>query len=151
MSLLAKIGALLRRCQFAQSRCQQALAQLTRQDDGLQRELRALEAQGQGMRQLLQAQQLAGAVVDRGQLFALQRRQAVLRQQLQGLALQGEQLQEQRQQLQQERERQSGLSRQWLRKEDKYQRWAQRVRKQRRLVRLRQEEGELEERTKWKP
>ncbi|MCD4505108.1 hypothetical protein LQR30_13485 [Chromobacterium piscinae] len=73
MSLLPKIGALLRRCQFAQSRCQQALAQLTRQDDGLQRELRALEAQGQGMRQLLQAQQLAGAVVDRGQLFALQR------------------------------------------------------------------------------
>ncbi|WP_081666329.1 hypothetical protein [Pseudogulbenkiania ferrooxidans] len=151
MSLLPKIGALLRRCQFAQSRCQQALAQLSRQDDGLLREQQALEAQGQGVRLLLQAQQLAGTVVDRGQLFSLQRRQAVLRQQLQSLALQGEQLWERRQQLQLEREKQSGLSRQWLRKEDKYQRWAQRVRKQRRLSRLLQEEVELEERTKWKP
>ncbi|AVG16934.1 hypothetical protein CFN79_14340 [Chromobacterium vaccinii] len=151
MSLLPKIGALLRRCQFAQSRCQQALAQLSRQDDGLLREQQALEAQGQGVRLLLQAQQLAGTVVDRGQLFSLQRRQAVLRQQLQSLALQGEQLRERRQQLQLEREKQSGLSRQWLRKEDKYQRWAQRVRKQRRLSRLLQEEVELEERTKWKP
>lgn len=151
MSLLPKIGALLRRCQFAQSRCQQALAQLSRQDDGLLREQQALEAQGQGVRLLLQAQQLAGAVVDRGQLFSLQRRQAVLRQQLQSLALQGEQLRERRQQLQLEKEKQSGLSRQWLRKEDKYQRWAQRVRKQRRLSRLLQEEVELEERTKWKP
>ncbi|ERD99727.1 hypothetical protein O166_16775 [Pseudogulbenkiania ferrooxidans EGD-HP2] len=148
---MPKIGALLRRCQFAQSRCQQALAQLSRQDDGLLREQQALEAQGQGVRLLLQAQQLAGTVVDRGQLFSLQRRQAVLRQQLQSLALQGEQLWERRQQLQLEREKQSGLSRQWLRKEDKYQRWAQRVRKQRRLSRLLQEEVELEERTKWKP
>ncbi|UGA39612.1 hypothetical protein JOS77_09235 [Chromobacterium haemolyticum] len=96
MSLLPKLGALLRRCQAAQSRCEAELVQLARQDGALAAEQEALASQGQGLRQLLLAQRPAGAM-SRGQLFALQRKQAVLRRQLQNLDLQSGQLEEQRQ------------------------------------------------------
>ncbi|MBK0415613.1 hypothetical protein JD974_14490 [Chromobacterium haemolyticum] len=148
MSLLPKLGALLRRCQAAQSRCEAELAQLARQDGALAAEQEALASQGQGLRQLLLAQRPAGAM-SRGQLFALQRKQAVLRRQLQNLDLQSGQLEEQRQGLAGRREEQQVLRRQWLRKEDKYQRWAKLQRRQERMRRLRLDEAEQEERTIW--
>ncbi|MEO2215490.1 hypothetical protein ABGV49_00215 [Chromobacterium vaccinii] len=151
MSLLLKIGALLRRCRFAQSRCEQALAQLARRDGALQREIDDMGAQIEGLRQLLHAQRPAGTVLERSQLFALHRKQAVMRHRMQDLDLQIGQLREQRGQLAQQREEQAGLHRFWLRKEDKYQRWAQLRRRQERLEAIRREESELEERTKWEP
>ena len=149
MRLLPKLGALLRRCQAAQSRCEAELLQLARRDGELAAEQQALALQGQGMRQLLLAQRPVGAM-SRGQLFALQRKQAVLRHQLQQLDLQQEQLVERRQELDGLRDAQQTLRRQWLRKEDKYQRWAKLQRRQERMRRLRLDEAEQEERTIWK-
>ncbi|MCD5364671.1 hypothetical protein [Chromobacterium aquaticum] len=149
MRLLPKLGALLRRCQAAQQRCEAELLQLARRDGDLAAEQQALVLQGQGLRQLLLAQRPAGAM-SRGQLFALQRKQAVLRRQLQQLDLQQGQLEEQRQALSGLRDAQQTLRRQWLRKEDKYQRWAKLQRRQERMRRLRLDEAEQEERTIWK-
>ncbi|OHX10800.1 hypothetical protein [Chromobacterium sphagni] len=149
MSLLVELRALLRRCQAEQRRHLSALAQLAREDRQLEGRQQDIRSQSQGLRQLLHAQRPGGTVLDRGQLFALQRKQAVLRRQLQNLDLQLTQAQEQRLQLEQRREQQAALHRQCLRKEDKYQRWAQSQRRRQRLLRLRLEETEQEEITTW--
>lgn len=151
MRLLPKLRALQRRCEASQHRCEAQLAALAREDDGLRGEEDALAAQAQGLRQLLETQRPAGAVLERGQLYALLRKQAVLRHQLQGLGLQATQLSEQRQALAERKAVRQEERRAWLRKDDKYQRWATRVRKQENLLRLRQDEAEQEERTPWKP
>ncbi|KZE88092.1 hypothetical protein KIF53_13045 [Chromobacterium subtsugae] len=144
-----ELGPLLSRCQAEQRRCDSELAQLAREDGQLEARQRDLDGQGEGLRRLLLAQRPAGAALDRGQLFALLRKQAVLRRQLQNLDLQREQAREQRLQLAERRERQAALRRQWLRKEEKYQRWMQLQRRRRRLLGLRQEEIEQEEMTTW--
>ncbi|UTH74105.1 hypothetical protein [Chromobacterium sp. IIBBL 290-4] len=149
MSLLPKIGALLRRCELAQSRCEQALAQLARRDADLEREIAAMKSQQDGMRQLLLAQRPDGEVMARDELFAWQRTQAVLRHRMQDLDFQMDRLREARGEVRQEQEAQTTLRKSWLRKEDKYQRWARTQRRLRRLEMLSREESELEERTKW--
>ncbi|MEN3029782.1 hypothetical protein [Chromobacterium amazonense] len=151
MRLLPKIRALQRRCAASQQRCEAQLAQLAREDDALRGNEDALASQAQGIRHLLETQRPAGTVLDRGQLSALLRKQAVLRRQLQNLNLQLAQLNEQRLALAVRRDERLLERRDWLRKDDKYQRWASQLRKQDRLFRLRQDEAEQEERTQWKP
>lgn len=151
MRLLPKILALQRRSGASLQRCEVQLAQLAREDDTLRGNEDALASQAQGVRHLLETQRPAGAVLDRGQLSALLRKQAVLRRQLQNLNLQLAQLDEQRLALAMRRDKRLQERRDWLRQDDKYQRWASEVRKQDRLFRLRQDEAEQEERTQWKP
>ncbi|WP_158248655.1 MULTISPECIES: hypothetical protein [Chromobacterium] len=148
---MAKIHSLQRRSAASQQRCEVQLAQLAREDDALRVDADALVAQAQGLRHLLETQRPTGAVLDRGQLSALLRKQAVLRRQLQNLNLQLAQLGEQRQALAMRRDERQFERHSWLRKKDKYQRWASQVRKQERLLQLRQEEAEQEERTQWRP
>ncbi|WP_440029663.1 hypothetical protein [Chromobacterium amazonense] len=150
MRLLPKLCALQRRCAASQRRCEAQLAALAREDNGLRDEEDALAAQAQGLRQLLEMQRPAGTVLELGQLYALLRKQAVLRHQLQNLDLKAAQLNEQRKVLAERRAVRQDEHRTWLRKDDKYQRWATRVRKQENLLRLRQDEAEQEERTQWK-
>ncbi|PRP70986.1 hypothetical protein BUE93_09185 [Chromobacterium amazonense] len=150
MRLLPKLRALQQRCVASQRRCEAQLAALAREDDDLRKEEDALVAQGHGLCQLLQAQRPVGIVLERSQLFAILRKQAVMRQQLQNLELQRKQLTELRQALAERRMVQQEERSAWQRKDDKYQRWATRVRKQESLLRLRQDEAEQEERTIWK-
>ncbi|AUH51336.1 hypothetical protein CXB49_11175 [Chromobacterium sp. ATCC 53434] len=149
MSLRARLDALLGRCRAAQRRSEQALARLAREDEDLRREQDDIAGQRHGLRQLLQAQRPQGTVFDRGGLFALQRRQAVLRRQLQNLDLQDGELGVQRQRLEQLRAEEAETRSRWLRKEDKYQRWARLQRRRERLSRLRREEAEQEEARIW--
>lgn len=149
MSLLPKISALQWRCKVSQRRCETQLTQLTREDDDLRFDELALTAQAEGLRQLLETQRPAGMVLDRDQLYAQLRKLAVLQQKLQNLGLQAAQLKEQRLVLAERRIASQDERRTWLRKDDKYQRWAKRVRDQNRQLRLRQDETEQEEITQW--
>ena len=150
MSLLPKVRSLLRRCQVAQSRCDSELAQLARQDGHLQHEQEALHLQRKELKQLLVAQQAAGVMLNRGQLFALLREQAVVRRQLHTLDVQLVQTAEQRQDLLLRRDEQLLHRARWLRKEDKYQHWSHLMRQQRRIRRQQHEEAEQEEISLWK-
>lgn len=149
MRLLAKLQGLQRRSEASQRRCESLLAQLAQEDDDLRRDEDALMAQADGLRQLLEGIRLAGSVLNREQLFAQLRKQAVLQHQLQNIGLQTSQLETQRQTLAQRRLIRQDEHRVWLRKDDKYQRWTSRVRYQKRLLRLCQDEVEQEERTLW--
>ncbi|HID7510678.1 TPA: hypothetical protein ACXHW4_004594 [Enterobacter hormaechei] len=151
MRLLPKLQALQRRSEASKRRCESLLAQLAQEYDDLRRDEDALMAQAEGLRQLLKGICLAGSVFNRDQLFAQLRKQAVLQHQLQNLGLQTAQLETQRQTLAQRRLIQQDERRVWLRKDDKYQRWTSRVRYQKRLLRLRHDEVEQEERTLWNP
>ncbi|WP_063902273.1 hypothetical protein [Burkholderia ubonensis] len=151
MRLLPKLRALQRRSEASQRRCEAQLSQLAREDEGLRHDENALAVQAHGLRQLQETQRAAGAVLERGQLLALLRKQAVLRHQLQNLGLQAEQLSERRQALAERRLERQDERRTWQRKEDKYQYWTARLRKQARLARLREEEAEQEENIRWKP
>ncbi|WP_157798188.1 hypothetical protein [Aeromonas cavernicola] len=149
MPLFPKLRALQRRSELAQCRCETLLVQLSREDDGLCHEAEALERQIEGVQQWLHSPQVTGVVLNRDQLFAQLRKQAVLQHQLHNLALQRMQLHEQRQLLASRRTRQQRERQLWLRKEHKYQRWSTRERDQMRLQRLRQDEVELEEVALW--
>lgn len=151
MHLLPKLRALQWRSEVSQRRCEAMLVQLAREDDDLRRDEDALTAQAEGVRQLLDSLRLTGVVLDRDQLYAQLRKQAVMQNQLQNLRLQSAQLNEQRQTLAERRIFWLDGRRVWLRKDDKYQRWASRVRYQNRLLCLRQDEVEQEERTLWNP
>jgi hypothetical protein len=146
MSLPINIDVLLRRCQVAQSRSERVLAELARQDDALCMEQQGVAAQRESLRQLIHSQQPVAVVFKAKELFAWQRQLAVIRGQLQDLALQMVQLQVQRDELAQQREQQQRVKHLWQRKENKYQRWATRLLKQTRLRAVRQEENEVEER-----
>lgn len=150
MLLFPKLGALQRRSELAQRRCETLLVQLSREDDALCNETEALERRIKGVQQLLDSQQVTGSVLSRDQLFTQLRRQAVLQHELNNLALQCLQLHEQRQLLASQRTSQQHERQLWSRKEYKYQSWSTRERYQMRLQRLRQDEVELEERILWK-
>ncbi|MBP4049423.1 hypothetical protein J9978_07915 [Chromobacterium violaceum] len=150
MASALKLGPLLARCLAAQSRCRAGLAQLARGEAEIDREREAVQSQDASLRELLQAQRPAGLSLDRGELFALLRKQAVLRRQRQNLSLQLDALGEKRRQLQDEKDGLSKRLAQWLRKEDKYRRWQQTERRRARLLSLRAEETEQEEATAWK-
>lgn len=145
MSLLPKISALQWRCKVSQRRCEAQLSQLAREDDELRCDELALTAQAEGLRQLLETQRPAGMVLDREQLYEQLRKLAVLQHKLQSLGLQATQLKEQRLVLAERRATSQDERRTWLRKDDKYQRWATLVRNKDRLLRLRQDEAEQEE------
>lgn len=149
MCLLPKISALQWRCKVAQRRCEAQLTQLAREDDGLRCDELVLTAQAEGLRKLLETQRPVGMVLDRDQLYAQLQKLAVLQHKLQNLDLQATQLKKQRQVLAERRTASQDERRTWLRKDDKYQRWATRIRNQNRLLRLSQDESEQEEITKW--
>ncbi|WP_080407633.1 hypothetical protein [Burkholderia ubonensis] len=151
MHLLPKLRVLQRRSEASQRRCEAQLSQLAREDESLRREEDALAVQAHGVCQLMETQRAVGTVLERGQLLALLRKQAVLRHQLQSLALQAEQLSERRQVLAERSLERQDERRAWQRKEDKYQCWISRLRMQVRLARLREDEAEQEEYIRWKP
>lgn len=151
MHLLPKLRALQRRSEISQHQCEAELLQLAREDDGLRQSKEALIAQQEGLSRLLKTLCVMDSVLEREQLYGLLRKQAVLRSQLQNLVLQFAQLDEQRASLAGVVAQRQDERRKWLRKEDKYQRWITRVRDQNRLLRLRQDETEQEERFPWNP
>ncbi|WP_167796686.1 hypothetical protein [Serratia proteamaculans] len=149
MRLLTKIRALQRRSEISQRHCEAQLLQLARKDEELCSDKDALSAKKEGLCALLETQRLNDAVLNREQLHMALRKQAILRHQLHNLELQSTQLDEQRKELAESRILRQGERCVWLRKDDKYQRWAARVRKQDQLLYLREDEAEQEERTSW--
>ncbi|MGL5103442.1 MAG: hypothetical protein ACRC6N_13105 [Plesiomonas sp.] len=149
MNYSASIRALLQRCAIGQQRCEAELVKLAHRDRVLQRELEALHEQREGLTQLILAQRPAGHITS-AELFALQRKQAVLRRQQLNLSLQHGELVVQREEIVQLRTEQQGRHAYWLRKEDKYQRWAKSEARRNRLRTQARDEAELEERIKWK-
>ncbi|WP_080446730.1 hypothetical protein [Burkholderia ubonensis] len=151
MRLLPKLRALQCRSEVSRRHCEAQLSQLAREDEGLRHEEDALGVQTHGLCQLMETQRAAGTVLECSQLLALLRKQAVLRHQLQNLGLQVEQLSERRRALAERRLERQDERRAWQRKEDKYQCWIARLRKQARLARLREDEADQEENVRWKP
>lgn len=149
MRLLTKIRALQRRSEISQRHCEAQLLQLARQDDDLCSDKDALCAKKEGLNTLLKTQRLNDAVLNREQLQMALRKQAILRHQLHNLELASSQLDEQRKALAEARILRQGERGEWLRKDDKYQRWAALARKQTQRLRLREDEAEQEERTSW--
>ncbi|WP_164521432.1 type III needle complex assembly protein [Iodobacter ciconiae] len=134
---------------MSQQQCEIQLGQLIKQTRVLSAELEGIRIQRRAMRQLLHSQRPQGCVMNRSDLFAMQRRQAVLRRQLQMLSFQENKVQEQEQALQKEKEQVLLLRRYWLHKQNKYEHWQKIQWQVWRLYQLRQEESEAEERVTW--
>ncbi|STQ90221.1 type III needle complex assembly protein [Iodobacter fluviatilis] len=149
MRLLHKLTGLLRRCVVSQQRCDTRLAQLIQQWQVLSAELDGLDAQRSAIKQLLHSKRPQGCVMNRGELFAMQRRLAVLRRQLHLLDFQEGRVREQQQLLQTEKEAVLLQRQYWLRKQDKYERWGKIQQQAWRLYQLRQEDSEAQERVTW--
>ncbi|MGL5758786.1 hypothetical protein [Plesiomonas sp.] len=149
MNYSASIRALLQRCAISLQRCEAELGTLMKRDHVLQVEQEALHEQREGLQQLILAQHPEGKMAC-AELFALQRKQAVLRRQQLNLSLQLSELVVQREEIAQLRTEQQRLHTYWLHKEDKYQRWAKSEARRNRLRVQARDEAELEERIKWK-
>ncbi len=149
MTLFHNIKTLIDRCDVSRQRCELQLAGDERRRQGFIDEITALQRQNEGMRRLIELERPQGQL-DRAQLFLHQRRLAMLRRKIHEMQLQENTLNQDIEELsRQMRETQARWQR-WRRKQEKYQRWADRQRQQRRMIRLRQEEIEMQEIVTWK-
>ena len=112
----------------------------------LEGEVAALTAQGNAIRDLLLGRQLNACIVDRAALYAVQQRQAVLRQQKYLLEFECDRLRERIETLVQQQCGTKANIQRLQRKQHKFEKWADLQKRERMLVRLRQEESENEER-----
>ncbi len=149
MTLSRSIKTLIGRCDASRRRCDRQLASAEQRQRELMSDTAALQQQKESLRQLILLGRPQGQL-DRAELFLHQRRLAVMRRQLNELALQEKKLSQQlavvAAQLLEIRTRRQ----QWQRQQEKYQQWDHRQRQQLRLVRLRQEETETQELITWK-
>ncbi|QXI27111.1 protein SpaM [Pseudomonas vanderleydeniana] len=146
MNSLADIERLLRFGNWRLRRVETTLLCLRQRRVQLLHELSALDEQEASLRALLDSHRAEDRVFDHGQLLGMLRRQAVIRRQIQQMALERQPLTEQRAELdQQVRQRQQELER-LQRKQSKYTAVRQRLGRELRLQRLRRDEGEVDER-----
>ncbi|TKI05082.1 hypothetical protein [Martelella alba] len=149
MTLLHKVNALIERCGTQQRRCDLLLQQGERRRRGLQDEITQLRTQYAATRQLMELERPQGQL-DRTRLFLRQRRLAVIRRQLQDMAVREKNLSQDLAEIGRELEDIRCRRRLWQRQQEKYRHWSGRQRQQRMLRRLRQEETEIQEIITWK-
>ncbi|QWA10510.1 hypothetical protein GTU79_25455 [Sodalis ligni] len=149
MTLFHKIKTLIGRCDVSRQRCELQLASDERRRQGFIDEITALRRHNEGVRQLIELERPQGQL-DRAQLFLRQRRLAVLRRKFHDMQLQEKKLHQEMEELGQQMREMQARRQHWHRQQEKYQRWADRQRQQRRVVRLRQEENEMQEIITWK-
>jgi hypothetical protein len=143
---IQKVGLMIRHAERAQQRVAQRLAQQKHQLGALQGSIEGLSLQWQEIERLLQSQKLSNRVIDRADLFTLQQRQAVLRQQQYQLNFERDRLREEIEAL--ERTQQETRAEMLLlqRKQEKFSHWSDVQKRQLMLQRLQREEAENEDR-----
>ncbi|NVZ99854.1 protein SpaM [Pseudomonas gingeri] len=147
MSSLADIDRLLGMSAWRQHRGERELQAARQRLVLVQRELAAMDEHEGSLRALLGSHRAENRVLDHWQLLETLRRQAVIRRQIQLLALERGPLHEQRVQLDQVvHQAQQGLLR-LRRKHVKYVGLRQRLGREYRLAHLRRDEGEIEDLT----
>jgi hypothetical protein len=143
---IQKVGLMIRHAERAQQRVAQRLAQQKHQLGALQGSIEGLSLQWREIERLLQSQKLSNRVIDRADLFMLQQRQAVLRQQQYQLNFEHDRLREEIEAL--ERTQQETRAEMLLlqRKQEKFSHWSGVQKRQLMLQRLQREESENEDR-----
>jgi len=144
MTLLPKIRNLMNRSEVNRQRCELRILSLRRQGHEISVKLAELQNQRHRLGEQLTLERPQGQL-NRAGLFSGQRRLAVLRRQLNDLALQEQQLNRQQEELNQQAEAAGIEQKHWRSKQDKYRVVMDRERQHVRLTRLRQEETELQE------
>ncbi|KVN41166.1 hypothetical protein [Burkholderia ubonensis] len=145
-----KVDALLRRCVCALHQCETRLVQIQRKDELLAGKYDGIERQCSAIQGLLRDAYLQGCTLDRAGLFDFQRRQAVLRRQLQELELLRAGIEAERAELQQKMAAELHVRRNAMIRRDRYENWLDRQRRERRTAQLNREEVEIEEQTTWR-
>lgn len=149
MTLSRSIKTLISRCDASRCRCDRQLVNAEQRQRECLAEIAALQQQNQSLRQLIVLGRPQGQL-DRAELFLHQRRLAVMRRQLSELTLEEKKLAQLQETLAAQVLEIRTRRQQWQRQQEKYQQWHRRERQQRRLVRLRQEETEMQELITWK-
>jgi hypothetical protein len=146
MSVLQKVAAMIRHTAQTQVQVAQRLAQQKVQQAGLQQGIEGLSLQWQQIEKLLQSQKLADRVIDRADLFMLQQRQAVLRQQQYQLHFERDRLREEIEALEKTQQQTRAEMQMLQRKQQKFEHWSGMQKRQIMLQRLQRDEMESEER-----
>ncbi|CAD5736161.1 hypothetical protein [Escherichia coli] len=145
MSLFHKVSRLKKNSELFRTRCEQRLHQLSRENAVLEASEASLNAQVDGLRQLLKTCQTEATVISPEQLRALLRKQAVLRCKIQELRAQAQQLQTRRESLLIQSIEQQKKRNHFLRKEETYDRWLLCQKKEMQRCALQRDETEQEE------
>ena len=145
MSLLHKVSRLKKNSELFRTRCEQRLHQLSRENAVLEASEASLNAQVDGLRQLLKTCQTEATVISPEQLRALLRKQAVLRCKIQEPRAQAQQLQTRRESLLIQSIEQQKKRNHFLRKEETYDRWLLCQKKEMQRCALQRDETEQEE------
>jgi len=149
MTLFHKIKTLIGRCDVSRQRCELQLVNDERRRQAFMGEITALQRHNEGMRQLIELERPQGQL-DRAQLFLHQRRLAVLRRKIHEMQIQEKKLNQEVEELSRQMREMQARRQHWHRQQEKYQRWADRQRQQRRVIQLRQDEIEMQETITWK-
>lgn len=149
MNSLNKLRPLQNRCQINQIRCETRMRQYEQKISEVDKKIHGLQAEIKAIHQLLQTQKIKNSILNRANLFAVLRKQAVLRRQIHILDIQVVELNEKRQGLEKEQEAARMERAFWMHKYDKYQFWIDRYRYKLRLMQLSFEENEIQEVTTW--
>ncbi|MFP7609863.1 hypothetical protein [Serratia quinivorans] len=150
MSLLRNITLLLANYQHKVSREEQQLRRLNRQIRQVTDELQVLETERQGMKKFLREMLPQREILSRALLFALQRKQSVVRRRLANIALEEGQQQRRLVEYQQQQAQALVRRKQLFRQTDKYQELQQTEKRKLRAVIARQEESDTEEIITWR-
>lgn len=149
MNLLSKLIPLQRRCENNQLRCETRIRQHEKKILEIEQQISGIDTEIEASKQLIQTQKPKNSVLSRTGFFSFLRKQSILRRQIQQLDLQRTALLEQKIEVEKERE----IARQerafWLRKQDKYQHWAEQYKRKVRLERALREENDTQEITTW--
>ncbi|WP_240313734.1 MULTISPECIES: type III needle complex assembly protein [Candidatus Fukatsuia] len=127
-----------------QQRYESLIHQVESKERVLRKEYTSLDLQREALQKLLRSQRPQG-ITDRSELYAIQRRLSILRRQLSLLDLQEVELKEKQLQYEKEKEKLQQQRQYWRRKSDKYLHWQTVQKRSQRLIRLRQEETEMED------
>lgn len=145
MISLANLRRLLAFSDRRQHVCERGLDKALRALVPLERELQAIEQQAHGLNELLVSQRPENQRLSHAQLLALLRRQAVIRRQIDNLALERIRVADQHQEVAQGVERLQQHRKALQRKHLKYRRLELRLLGERRSRRWREEENDLDE------
>jgi hypothetical protein len=136
---------LLRLGELRQRRCERALLQTRQRLQAIEGEQHAFDEQQRSLKAFIASRYVQQQVLDRDQLMSLLRSQAVLRRQLQNLALDRLRVEEQHARLQGQWKTLQDQRQQLLRKQARYEAFGQRLNRERQMVLQRRDDNENEE------
>jgi hypothetical protein len=136
---------LLRLGELRQRRCERALFQTRQRLQAIEGEQHAFDEQQRSLKAFIASRYVQQQVLDRDQLMSLLRSQAVLRRQLQNLALDRLRVEEQHARLQGQWKTLQDQRQQLLRKQARYEAFGQRLNRERQMVLQLRDDNENEE------